>query len=327
MFKGWVIDKIDGKQTVALQDIDETQLPEGEVRVRIDWSTINYKDALALTGKGPVVRQFPMVPGVDLAGHVESSSDPAFAPGDAVFVNGWGLGETHWGGLAELASLKAAWLMKPPSALSLREIMALGTAGYTAMLAILALENHGLKPGTDTILVTGASGGVGGFSIAFLAALGYKIIASTGRMQEADYLKALGASDVIDRAELSSPGKPLGKERWAGAIDSVGGHTLANVCASTRYDGAVAACGLAQGMDFPATVAPFILRGVTLYGIDSVYKPNDIRRTAWERIAQLLDRTQLERITHERPLADALTVAEELFAGKVRGRVLITINA
>ncbi|ACB94596.1 MDR family oxidoreductase [Beijerinckia indica] len=327
MFKGWLIDKIDGKQSVAFTDIDEANLPEGDVRVRVAYSTINYKDALALTGKGPVVRHFPMVPGVDLAGHVETSSDPAFKPGDEVFLNGWGVGETHWGGLAELASLKAAWLLKPPTGLSLRQIMALGTAGYTAMLAIMALEKHGLKPGDGPILVTGASGGVGGFSISFLATLGFQVIASTGRLQETDYLKSLGASEIIDRAELASPGKPLGRERWAGAIDSVGGHTLANVCASTRYEGAVAACGLAQGMDFPATVAPFILRGVTLYGIDSVYRTNETRRVAWDRIANVLNRQQLDLISHERPLAQALQTAEDLFAGAVRGRVIITIGS
>ncbi|MDS4073876.1 MAG: MDR family oxidoreductase, partial [Defluviicoccus sp.] len=284
MFKGILINKDEAGYRAALHDIDEAQLPEGDVTVRISWSTLNYKDGLAITGKSPVVRKFPMVPGIDFAGTVVASSHPDWKPDDAVILNGWGVGETHWGGLAQMARVKGDWLVPLPAAFSPRQAMAIGTAGYTAMLCVLALEKHGITPSDGEILVTGANGGVGSVAVAILARLGYRVIASTGRPAEADHLKRLGAAEVIDRAELATPGKPLGKERWAGVVDAVGSHTLANACATTRYRGAVAACGLAQGMDFPSSVAPFILRGVTLYGIDSVMAPQALRREAWSRL-------------------------------------------
>lgn len=323
MFKAIMIEKHDGEQRVGLQTLDESQLPEGDVTVRVDCSTLNYKDALAITGKGPVVRQFPMVPGIDLAGTVETSTSDAFKPGDAVLLNGWGVGETHWGGLAEKACLESRWLIPLPAVFSARQAMAIGTAGYTAMLAVMALERHGVLPDQGDVLVTGASGGVGSYAIALLARLGYRVIAATGRPQEAAYLRELGARDIIDRGELSEPGRPLAKERWAGAIDAVGSHTLANVLASTRYEGTVAACGLAQGMDLPATVAPFILRGVTLAGIDSVMKPRAERLEAWRRLGELLDPEQLEAITQSIGLTEAIDTAEALLKGEVRGRVVV----
>lgn len=325
MFKAILISKTDSAQTAQVTDLDEGRLPEGDVTVRVEYSTLNYKDALAITGKGPVVRKFPMVPGIDLAGAVEASGDPEWKAGAKVVLNGWGVGEAHWGGLAERARVKGAWLVPLPAALATRQAMAIGTAGYTAMLSVLALERHGVKPGDGEVLVTGAGGGVGGVAIALLAKLGYRVVASTGRAAEADYLRSLGAAEVVDRAQLSSPGKPLGKERWAAAIDSVGSHTLANVCATTRYRGAVAACGLAQGMDFPGTVAPFILRGVTLYGIDSVMAPRPLRLEAWSRLARDLDPAKLEAITREIPLAGAIPAAAELLAGKVRGRLVVNV--
>ncbi len=326
MFKGILITKDEAGYKVQVQQIDEATLPEGDVTVRVEWSTLNYKDGLAITGKSPVVRRFPMVPGIDFAGTVSESSNPTWKPGDKVVLNGWGVGETHCGGLAEMARVKGEWLVPLPKNFSARQAMAIGTAGYTAMLCVLALEKHGIKPADGEILVTGANGGVGSVAIALLAKLGYKIVASTGRTSEAEHLKALGASDIIDRAELSAPGKPIGKERWAGVVDTVGSHTLANACATTKYRGAVAACGLAGGMDFPATVAPFILRGVTLYGIDSVMAPLAVRLEAWERLGRDLDPAKLESITREIGLAEALAVGAELLEGKVRGRVVVDVN-
>ncbi|MDN3556198.1 acrylyl-CoA reductase (NADPH) [Halomonas maura] len=323
MFKAILIDKHDAGQQVALEMLDEARLPDGDVTVRVDCSTLNYKDALAITGKGPVVRQFPMVPGIDLAGTVESSTADAYRPGDAVLLNGWGVGETHWGGLAEKARLDSRWLIPHPAAFTARQSMAIGTAGYTAMLSVMALEKQGVTPEQGEVLVTGANGGVGSYAIALLARLGYRVMASTGRLEEADYLKGLGAEQVIDRAELSEPGRPLAKERWAAAIDSVGSHTLANVLAGTRHGGAVAACGLAQGMDLPATVAPFILRGVTLVGIDSVMRPYADRVEAWRRLGELLAPGQLDAITRTISLEEAIDTAGELLAGRVRGRVVV----
>lgn len=326
MFRAILIDKDDHGYRASLQALDEARLPEGDVLVRVSHSTLNYKDALAITGKGPVVRQFPMVPGIDLAGVVEDSSHPDFRVGDAVLLNGWGVGESHWGGLAQLARLRGDWLIPLPAGFSAAEAMAVGTAGYTAMLSVLALERHGVTPDRGEVLVTGASGGVGSFAVALLARLGYRVVASTGRAEEADYLKTLGAAEIVERASLSEPGRPLGRERWAGAIDSVGSHTLANVCAGTRYGGCVAACGLAQGMEFPATVAPFILRGVTLAGIDSVMRPRADRLEAWSRLARDLDKTLLAPITREIGLEEAIAVASELLAGRVRGRVVVDVN-
>ncbi len=326
MFKAILITKTDAGQSAQVADLDDAQLPEGDVTVRVEYSTVNYKDGLAITGKGPVVRKFPMVPGIDLAGTVEASGDPEWKPGAKVVLNGFGVGEAHWGGLAGKARVKGAWLVPLPAPLTTRQAMAVGTAGYTAMLSVLALERHGVRPGDGEVLVTGASGGVGSVAVALLAKLGYEVVASTGRAAEAEYLKSLGAAEVMDRAQLAAPGKPLGKERWAGAIDSVGSHTLANVCATTRYRGAVAACGLAQGMDFPATVAPFILRGVTLYGVDSVMAPRPLRLEAWSRLARDLDPAKLEAITHEIPLAGAIPAAADILAGKVRGRLVVDVT-
>lgn len=326
MFKAILIEKQDGDQRVGIQTLDEAQLPEGDVTVRVECSTLNYKDALAITGKGPVVRKFPMVPGIDLAGTVETSTSDEFQPGDSVLLNGWGVGEGHWGGLAEKARLDSRWLIPLPSAFSASQAMAIGTAGYTAMLAVMALERQGVLPDQGDVLVTGANGGVGSYAIALLSRLGYRVVAATGRPEEAEYLKGLGAQEIIDRGELSEPGKPLAKERWAGAIDSVGSHTLANVLAATRYGGTVAACGLAQGMDLPSSVAPFILRGVTLAGIDSVMKPRPERLEAWRRLGELLDTEQLDAITRTIGLEEAVATAEELLAGRVRGRVVVSMT-
>lgn len=326
MFQGILITKDDAGYRAGLQAIDEAVLPEGDVTVRVAWSTLNYKDGLAITGRSPVVRRFPMIPGIDFAGTVESSSHPAWKAGDQVVLNGWGVGEVHCGGLAEVARVKGDWLVRLPAAFTTRQAMAIGTAGYTAMLCVLALEKHGIKPGDGEILVTGANGGVGSVAIALLAQLGYTVVASTGRVAESDYLTRLGAASVIDRKDLSEPGKPIGKERWAGVIDTVGSHTLVNACATTRYRGAVAACGLAGGMDFPATVAPFILRGITLYGIDSVMAPQAVRVEAWERLARDLDASKLEAITSEVALPDAVAVAEKLLAAQVRGRVVVKVG-
>ncbi|WP_271407577.1 acrylyl-CoA reductase (NADPH) [Pseudomonas sp. Q1-7] len=327
MFDAILIEKDEDGYRARNTRLDEARLPEGDVTVRVAYSTLNYKDGLAITGKSPVVRQFPMVPGIDLAGTVEASSHPDYQVGDAVLLNGWGVGETHWGGLAQKARLNGDWLIPLPAAFTARQAMAIGTAGYTAMLCLLALERHGLKPGQGDVLVTGANGGVGSFAIALLARLGYRVVAATGRTSEADYLKGLGAAEIIDRSELSEPGRPLGKERWVAAIDSVGSHTLANVCAGLRADGAVAACGLAQGMDLPASVAPFILRGVSLLGINSVTRPRAERIEAWDRLARDLDITQLDAITREIGLGEAIAVAGDLLAGKVRGRVVVNVDA
>jgi acrylyl-CoA reductase (NADPH) len=326
MFNGILIEKDDQGYRAAIKDIDETVLPEGDVTVNVSHSTLNYKDALAITGKGPVVRTFPMIPGIDLVGTVEHSESDKFNAGDTVLLNGFGVGETHCGGLAQKARLKSEWLIPLPKGISPRQAMAIGTAGYTAMLCVIALEKNGVTPDKGEILVTGANGGVGSFSIAILAKLGYKVVASTGRVDQTEYLEKLGASGVIDRKELSEPGRPLAKERWAGAIDSAGSHTLANVCASMQYGGAVAACGLAQGMDLPASVAPFILRGVTLAGIDSVMRPIDDRIEAWQRLADILDPEVFEDISTDIGLSDVISTAEALMAGTVRGRVVVDIN-
>jgi acrylyl-CoA reductase (NADPH) len=323
MFKGILVNKDDNGYRAELADIDDGQLPGGDVTVRVSHSTLNYKDGLAITGKGPIVRQFPMVPGVDLAGTVEDSSDPEFKPGDQVVLNGWGVGEGHWGGLAQRARLQGKWLIPLPSAFTSAQAMAIGTAGYTAMLAIMALEKNGVTPDKGEVLVTGANGGVGSLAIALLAKLGYRVVASTGRLSESDYLMALGAAEIIDRATLAEPGRPLAKERWAGAIDSVGSHTLANICASTRYWGTVAACGLAQGMEFPASVAPFILRGVTLAGIDSVMRPRQDRIDAWSRLARDLDVSLLPLISREIGLSEVIETAHQLMDGQVRGRIVV----
>jgi acrylyl-CoA reductase (NADPH) len=325
MFRAILVEKDAAGQRVGVTSLDEGRLPEGQVTVRVSHSSINYKDALAITGKSPVVRAFPMVPGIDLAGTVEASTASELRPGDPVIGNGFGLGETIWGGLAELARVPADALVVRPPSFSARDAMAIGTGGYTAMLSILALERHGLKPASGPVLVTGASGGVGSFSVSLLARLGYRVIASTGRLHETEYLKRLGASEVIDRKELSGPGRPLGKERWAGAIDSVGSHTLANACASTQHGGAVAACGLAQGMDFPATVAPFILRGVSLLGIDSNWRPRAERTLAWQRLAELADPAWFSDVAHDITLEQAIPLSSELIAGKVRGRLVVDI--
>ena len=326
MFRAILIDKDDTGYRASLQTLDEAQLPAGDVRVRVSHSTLNYKDALAITGKGPVVRKFPMVPGIDLAGTVLESAHPDFKAGDAVLLNGWGVGELHWGGLAGKARLQGDWLIPLPQGFTPAEAMAIGTAGYTAMLCVQALEQGGVIPASGEVLVTGANGGVGSVAIALLAKLGYRVVASTGRLQEAGYLQQLGAAEVIDRASLSEPGRPLARERWAGVIDSVGSHTLANACAATRYGGTVAACGLAQGMDFPATVAPFILRGVTLRGIDSVMRPKADRLAAWQRLARDLDKELLVPMTREIGLAEAIEVAGQLLGGQVRGRVVVDVQ-
>ncbi|MCG2576189.1 oxidoreductase [Dechloromonas sp. XY25] len=326
MFKGILIEKDDAGYRAAVKEIDDSQLPEGDVTVRVDYSSLNYKDGLAITGKGPVVRKFPMVPGIDIAGTVEASDNAEYKVGDRVVLNGWGVGETHWGGLAQRARLKGDWLVPLPAAFSAKQAVSIGTAGYTAMLCVLALEKQGVKPGDGEIVVTGAAGGVGSVAIAVLNKLGYTVVAVSGRPEETDYLKQLGAAEVLDRSLFSAPGKPLGKERWAGAVDVVGSHTLANICATTRYRGVVTACGLAGGMDLPASVAPFILRGVTLVGIDSVMCPRPDRLVAWQRLARDLDIAKLDLITHEVSLAEAIPTAAQLMDGKVRGRVVVDVN-
>jgi len=322
-FNAIVIDKDESGYRVKLTAVNEADLPEGDVTVRVSHSTLNYKDALALTGKSPIVRSFPMVPGIDLAGIVEESQASAFKPGDKVLLNGWGVGEGHWGGLAQMARLKSEWLIPLPEAFTPSQAMAIGTAGYTAMLSVIALEKHGVKPEHGEVLVTGANGGVGSFTIAILAKLGYQVVASTGRVAESDYLKQLGAARIIDRATLSEPGRPLAKEQWAAAVDSVGSHTLVNVCAGIKYRGIVAACGLAQGMDFHGSVAPFILRGVTLAGIDSVTRPQADRLEAWSRLAADLDTSLLPLISREIGLSEVIDIAPQLIAGQVRGRVVV----
>jgi acrylyl-CoA reductase (NADPH) len=324
-FKAIVIEKSDGGQKVGLTDFDEANLMEGDVTVRVEWSTVNYKDGLAVTGKAPVVRRFPMIAGIDLAGTVESSSHPQWQPGDKVIVNGWGMGETHLGGYAEKARVKGDWLVRLPARHSAREAMAIGTAGYTAMLAVMALERHGVAPQQGPVIVTGSAGGVGSVAVALLAQRGFKVIASTGRLSEADYLRTLGAAEIIERKELAGAAKPLARERWAGGIDSVGSTTLANVLSMTRYGGAVAACGLAGGMDLPASVAPFILRGVSLLGIDSVMCPIDRRREAWQRLATDLDAGKLAAMTSEIDLAGVIEAGRRIVEGGVRGRIVVKV--
>jgi acrylyl-CoA reductase (NADPH) len=325
-FKAIVIEKADGGQKVALTDFDDANLMEGDVTVRVAWSTLNYKDGLAITGKAPVVRRFPMIPGIDFAGTVVSSGHPEWKAGDKVILNGWGCGETHLGAYAEKARVKGDWLVRLPAGLSARDAMAIGTAGYTAMLAVMALERQGLTPERGPIVVTGAAGGVGSVAIAILKHRGFQVMASTGRPAEADYLKKLGASEIIDRKELAGPAKPLAKERFAGGIDAVGSTTLANVLSMTRYGGAVAACGLAGGMDLPTSVAPFILRGVSLLGIDSVMRPKADRQVAWQRLEKELDRGRLADITSEIGLADVLDAAGSIVDGRVRGRIVVKVG-
>jgi len=326
-FRAIRVSKAETGQTTELVDLTLNDLMEGDVTVAVDYSTVNYKDGLALTGKAPIIRSFPLIPGIDFAGKVESSTNTNFKPGDRVVLNGYGVGETHNGGYAQKARIKGDWLLKLPDTISSAHAMAIGTAGYTAMLCVLALEHGGVTPDKGDVLVTGAVGGVGSVAIALLAKLGYRVIASTGRASEADYLKSLGAADIIDRNELSAPGKPIGKERWAGVVDAVGSHTLANALASTRYGGTVAACGLAQGMDLPASVAPFILRGVTLAGIDSVQAPMAKRVAAWARLAKDLDLGKLDAMTTRANLKDVIDLGPKILAGQVRGRVVIDVNA
>jgi acrylyl-CoA reductase (NADPH) len=326
MFTAILVEREPPPYRASLKKLDESQLPEGDVTVRVEYSTLNYKDALAITGKGPVVRHFPMVPGIDFAGTVEHSGNASYRSGDKVVLNGWGVGEAHWGGLAQVARVKADWLIPLPGALTARQAMAVGTAGYTAMLCVMALERHGITPGDGEILVTGAAGGVGSVAVALLSKLGFRVAAMTGRPAQSDFLRQLGAAEIVDRAAYAGAGKPLAKERWAGAIDVVGSHTLANVCASLRYGGVVAACGLAGGMDFPATVAPFILRGVTLAGIDSVMRPRADRVEAWRRLSRDLEIKTLELLVEEISLAQAIERAGLFLEGQVRGRIVVDVN-
>ncbi|MCV6575366.1 MAG: oxidoreductase [Cohaesibacter sp.] len=326
-FNAIVIDRDEDKnQSVAIKSLTQDDLMEGDVTLKVTYSTVNYKDGLAITGKSPVVRRWPMVPGIDMAGTVLSSQNPDFEPGQEVILNGWGVGETHMGAYSQVARVKGDWLIHKPQGLSAKQCMGIGTAGYTSMLCVLALEKAGLTPQKGPILVTGAAGGVGSVAIAILSKLGYHVIASTGRNSEADYLKNLGAAELIDREDLSGPARPLNKERWAGAVDAVGSHTLANVLSMTQYGGAVAACGLAQGMDLPSSVAPFILRGVSLLGIDSVMAPKELRMQAWQRLAQDLDMTKLETLTKTVAFKDAIQAASDIVDGKVRGRVIVDIT-
>ena len=325
-FKAIVVEKSEGGQKVGLADFDEANLMDGDVTVRVEWSTVNYKDGLALTGKAPVVRRFPMIPGIDFAGTVESSSHPQWKPGDRVILNGWGAGETHLGGYAEKARVKGDWLVPLPARNSARGAMAIGTAGYTAMLAVMALERHGVTPRQGAVIVTGAAGGVGSVAVSLLAKLGFAVIASTGRPAEADYLKSLGAHEIIERKELAGASRPLGPERWAGGIDTVGSTTLASVLSMTRYGGAIAACGLAGGMDLPTTVAPFILRGVSLIGIDSVMCPLERRREAWKRLASDIDAGKLAAMTSEIDLAGVMEAGRRIVEGGVRGRIVVKIG-
>ena len=325
-FKAIVIEKGESGTKAALTDFDEANLMEGDVTVRVEYSTVNYKDGLAITGKAPVVRRFPMIAGIDFAGTVEASGHAGWKPGDKVILNGWGCGETHLGGYGEKARVKGDSLVALPASISAREAMSIGTAGYTAMLAVMALERHGLNAASGPVVVTGAAGGVGSVAIAILAKRGFTVHAVTGRPQEADYLKGLGATEIIERKELAGPGKPLAKERWAGAVDSVGSATLANLLSMTRYGGAVAACGLAGGMDLPGSVAPFILRGVCLYGIDSVMCPLPRRQEAWKRLETDLDRQKLAKMTSEIPLSGVFEAAPRILAGAVRGRIVVKIG-
>jgi acrylyl-CoA reductase (NADPH) len=329
MFKALMLEQPEAGSTaprVSIADVDESQLPDGEVTVRVAYSTLNYKDGLAITGQAPVVRKYPMVPGIDFAGTVEASDHPDFRPGDAVVLNGWGVGESRWGGLAQRARVPASYLLPLPAGLSARDAMAIGTAGYTAMLCVQALEEQGVTPAGGEVLVTGANGGVGSFALAILAARGYEVIAATGRPEQQDRLKVLGAKGIVARETLSAPGKPLAKERWAAVVDSVGSHTLANACAATRYGGVVAACGMAQGLDLPGSVAPFILRGVRLIGVDSVQAPMPRRRRAWQALAEVAPAV-LERIAEEIPLSAAPEAARRLLDGLIPGRVVVNVNA
>jgi acrylyl-CoA reductase (NADPH) len=325
-FKAIVIEKADKAQTVSVTDFDESKLMDGDVTVAVQWSTLNYKDGLAITGRVPVVRRFPMIPGIDLAGVVESSANPAWKPGDQVILNGWGTGESHLGALAEKSRVKGDWLVRLPAGMSPRDAMAIGTAGYTAMLAVMALERHGLRPEQEPVIVTGAAGGVGSVAVALLAGRGFEVTAATGRTAEAPYLKGLGAAEVIDRGDLTGAVRPLAKERWAGGIDSVGSVTLANVLSMTKYGGAVAACGLAGGMDLPTSVAPFILRAVSLLGIDSVHCSPKLRVEAWQRLASELDRGKLAAMTREVGLGDVISLAGDILEGRVRGRIVVKIG-
>jgi len=325
-FKALVASKGPSGPNLAWQELGEADLMEGDVLVHVSHSTINYKDGLAITGKAPVIRRWPMIPGIDFAGTVVSSSHPDFKGGEPVILNGWGAGETHFGGYAQMARVKAGWLLRMPPQFTPAQSMAIGTAGYTAMLCVLALERHGVKPASGPVLVTGAAGGVGSVAIALLAKLGYQVSAATGRKAQAAYLKELGAAEIIDRAELAKPARPLAKERWAGVVDAVGGHTLANALSMTQYGGTVAACGLAGGMDLATSVAPFILRGVTLAGIDSVMAPMAIRTEAWARLASDLDRAKLAAMSETRPAADLVPLAREILAGRVRGRIVLEMG-
>ena len=324
-FKALVIEKNDGVQSITLKSLSDSDLMDGDIIIRVSHSTVNYKDGLAITGKAPVVRRFPMIPGIDLAGVVESSGHPGYKPGDSVVLNGWGVGEAHFGGYSERARVKGDWLVPLPQGLRADEAMAIGTAGYTAMLCVLALEAHGLEPSMGPVVVTGAAGGVGSIAVALLAKLGWHVIAVTGRTGEKDYLEGLGASEIIDRSELSGPGKPLAKERWIAGVDAVGSHTLANLLSMTRYGGAIAACGLAQGLDLPASVAPFILRGVSLLGVDSVMCPRPKRLVAWQRLARDLDRAKLDATRTDIKLADVPATAQAIIEGRVRGRMVVNI--
>jgi acrylyl-CoA reductase (NADPH) len=326
MFKAILLSRENKTTHAELLNLDESQLPDGDVDVRIEYSTLNYKDALAITGRGAIVKNWPLVPGIDLAGTIERSDNPYWLPGQRVVVTGWGLGEDRFGGLAQRTKLKSEWLLIPPKSYTLRQTMGIGTAGFTAALCVMALQRHGIKAGDGEVLVTGSAGGVGSIAVALLAGLGYQVVASTGRSSEADYLHALGAATIVDRAEFLEPGKPLQKERWAAVVDTVGSHTLANACAQMRWNGAVAACGLAQGADFPATVLPFILRGVTLYGINSLYNDNETRRHAWDLLAQHVDAAKLEPMIVEIGLSEVIEYAPSLLQGKVRGRTVVDVN-
>jgi acrylyl-CoA reductase (NADPH) len=325
-FQALIASKGDTGQQLAWQELTQAELMEGDVVVRVSHSTVNYKDGLALTGKAPVIRRWPMIPGIDFAGTVLSSRHAGFKAGDEVILNGWGCGETHYGGYAQVARVKGDWLVRKPDVFAPAETMAVGTAGYTAMLCVLTLERHGVTPAKGPVVVTGAAGGVGSVAIALLGKLGYRVIAATGRTAEADYLKALGAAEIIERAELAGPARPIGKERWAGGVDAVGSNTLANVLSMTMYGGTVAACGLAQGMDLPTSVAPFILRGVTLAGVDSVMAPKSVRIEAWSRLAQDLDRGKLAAMSVARPAQDVIALAPDILAGKVRGRMVLMLG-
>jgi acrylyl-CoA reductase (NADPH) len=326
MFNALIARQSDTGQAVSLEALELTDLPDNDVLIRVDYSTVNYKDGLALTGTRPIIRSYPLVPGIDLAGVIESSRDDRWQVGDRVVVNGWGLGEGHWGGLAQYAQVKSDWLVKLPETITTREAMSIGTAGYTAALCVNALLKHGTTPADGEILVTGATGGVGSVAVALLAAQGFKVVASTGKINEGAYLKALGASECVDRESLNVAGNPLQRERWAGVVDALGGQTLANACAQTCYGGAVAACGLAESAALPATVMPFILRGVTLYGIDSVMAPTTARDQAWQRLATDLDKTRLESMINEISLAEAMNIGGDVLAGKIRGRLLVDVN-